>query len=110
MGHILLSRDLFPSLHIFVMWHIKITCEGNSGNSFYLNLTLVSVMQFKAFLIQCVHMGIIVGICVYFDFSFCQLIDLQVSVAPRIILKPLVPTFPCFASIIVSLMEKVGSG
>ena len=52
-------------------------------------------------------MSIMVGLCVYFDFSFCQLIDLQVSVAPRLILKPLVPAFPCFASIIVSLMEKV---
>ncbi|KAF8395245.1 hypothetical protein HHK36_019187 [Tetracentron sinense] len=35
-----------------------------------------------------------------------QLVDLQTFAAPRIILKPLVPTFPCFASIVVSLMEK----
>ncbi|KAM7531731.1 hypothetical protein LguiB_035141 [Lonicera macranthoides] len=35
-----------------------------------------------------------------------QLIDLQISAAPRIILKPFVPTFPCFANILVSLMEK----
>lgn len=35
-----------------------------------------------------------------------QLVDLQIFAAPRIALKPLVPTFPCFASIIVSLMEK----
>lgn len=35
-----------------------------------------------------------------------QLVDLQVFAAPRITLKPLVPTFPCFASIVVSLMEK----
>lgn len=27
--------------------------------------------------------------------------------APRITLKPLVPTFPCFANAVVSLMEKV---
>ena len=26
---------------------------------------------------------------------------------PRIVLKPLVPTFPCFANVVVSLMEKV---
>ncbi|PKA54022.1 Synaptotagmin-2 [Apostasia shenzhenica] len=35
-----------------------------------------------------------------------QVIDLQVFAMPRITLKPLVPSFPCFAKIIVSLMEK----
>ncbi|CAA6663224.1 unnamed protein product [Spirodela intermedia] len=35
-----------------------------------------------------------------------QLVDLQVFAIPRITLKPLVPSFPCFANIIVSLMEK----
>ncbi|TKY75495.1 Synaptotagmin-1 protein [Spatholobus suberectus] len=35
-----------------------------------------------------------------------QVIDLQVFLAPRITLKPLVPSFPCFANIYVSLMEK----
>ncbi|VVA12227.1 PREDICTED: synaptotagmin-3 [Prunus dulcis] len=35
-----------------------------------------------------------------------QLVDLQVFLAPRIALKPLVPAFPCFANIVVSLMEK----
>ncbi|GAA0146254.1 membrane trafficking regulatory protein [Lithospermum erythrorhizon] len=35
-----------------------------------------------------------------------QIIDLQVFAAPRITLKPLVPSFPCFAKIFVSLMEK----
>ncbi|KAK9289505.1 hypothetical protein L1049_007660 [Liquidambar formosana] len=35
-----------------------------------------------------------------------QLLDLQIFAAPRIILKPLVPTFPCFARVVVSLMEK----
>ncbi|XP_041019696.1 synaptotagmin-2-like [Juglans microcarpa x Juglans regia] len=35
-----------------------------------------------------------------------QVVDLQVFVAPRITLKPLVPTFPCFSNIYVSLMEK----
>ncbi|XP_044488095.1 synaptotagmin-1-like [Mangifera indica] len=35
-----------------------------------------------------------------------QVVDLQVFVAPRITLKPLVPSFPCFAKIYVSLMEK----
>lgn len=35
-----------------------------------------------------------------------QLVDLQVFAAPRVTLKPLVPTIPCFANIIVSLMEK----
>ncbi|KAL7109770.1 hypothetical protein ACP275_06G196200 [Erythranthe tilingii] len=35
-----------------------------------------------------------------------QLVDLQVFAVPRVTLKPLVPTIPCFASIVVSLMEK----
>ncbi|KAM7517283.1 hypothetical protein LguiA_006866 [Lonicera macranthoides] len=35
-----------------------------------------------------------------------QLVDLQVFAFPRITLKPLVPSFPCFAKILVSLMEK----
>ncbi|XP_074275666.1 synaptotagmin-1-like [Silene latifolia] len=35
-----------------------------------------------------------------------QVLDLQVFAAPRITLKPLVPSFPCFAKIYVSLMEK----
>ncbi|XP_027366800.1 synaptotagmin-3 isoform X2 [Abrus precatorius] len=35
-----------------------------------------------------------------------QLVDLQIFAAPRITLRPLVPTFPCFANIVVSLMEK----
>lgn len=42
------------------------------------------------------------------DFLFdSQVVDLQVFAVPRITLKPLVPTFPCFAKIFVSLMEKV---
>ncbi|KAH9671522.1 synaptotagmin-3 [Citrus sinensis] len=35
-----------------------------------------------------------------------QLLDVQIRAAPRIVLKPLVPAFPCFAGIAVSLMEK----
>ncbi|ESR49685.1 Synaptotagmin-3 [Citrus sinensis] len=35
-----------------------------------------------------------------------QLVDLQIFAAPRITLKPLVPTFPCFATMVVSLMER----
>ncbi|WOL18882.1 synaptotagmin-2 [Canna indica] len=35
-----------------------------------------------------------------------QVVDLQIFVIPRITLKPLVPSFPCFAKILVSLMEK----
>ncbi|KAH7692596.1 C2 domain-containing protein [Dioscorea alata] len=35
-----------------------------------------------------------------------QVVDLQIFAAPRITLKPLVPSFPCFANIFVSLMEK----
>ncbi|XP_068663626.1 synaptotagmin-3 [Aristolochia californica] len=35
-----------------------------------------------------------------------QLLDLQIFMAPRVSLKPLVPTFPCFSGISVSLIEK----
>lgn len=35
-----------------------------------------------------------------------QVVDLQVFASPRITLKPLVYSFPCFAKIFVSLMEK----
>jgi hypothetical protein len=42
---------------------------------------------------------------IHFD-SF-QLVDLQIFATPRITLRPLVPTLPCFAKIVVSLMEKV---
>ncbi|CAH1424890.1 unnamed protein product [Lactuca virosa] len=35
-----------------------------------------------------------------------QIVDLQVFASPRITLKPLVPTFPCFCKILVSLMDK----
>lgn len=50
--------------------------------------------------------NIILVLKVFYLKIHVQLIDLQVSVTPRVILKPFVPTFPCFASIIVSLMEK----
>lgn len=35
-----------------------------------------------------------------------QVVDMQVFASPRITLKPLVPTFPCFCKIMVSLMDK----
>jgi Ca2+-dependent lipid-binding protein len=35
-----------------------------------------------------------------------QLVDVQVFATARITLKPLVPVFPCFSKIVVSLMEK----
>ncbi|KAI5655958.1 hypothetical protein M9H77_24751 [Catharanthus roseus] len=35
-----------------------------------------------------------------------QVLDLQVFACPRITMKPLVPSFPCFCSILVSLMDK----
>ena len=36
-----------------------------------------------------------------------QVVDLQIFATPRITLKPLIPSFPCFANIHVSLLEKV---
>ena len=41
--------------------------------------------------------------------SYCdfQLEDLHIMLTPRVTLKPLVPSFPCFANLCVSLMEKV---
>ncbi|KAF7829559.1 synaptotagmin-2-like isoform X1 [Senna tora] len=35
-----------------------------------------------------------------------QVVDLQVFASPRITLKPLVPSFPCFSNVFVSLTEK----
>ncbi|MQL99449.1 hypothetical protein Taro_032165 [Colocasia esculenta] len=35
-----------------------------------------------------------------------QLTDLQIFMSPRVTLKPLVPSFPCFANVTISLMEK----
>ncbi|KAJ0476628.1 putative C2 domain, synaptotagmin-like mitochondrial-lipid-binding domain, C2 domain superfamily [Helianthus annuus] len=35
-----------------------------------------------------------------------QLIDMQISAAVRVTLKPFVPTFPCFSNIFVSLLDK----
>lgn len=43
----------------------------------------------------------------WIGFASYQIVDLQVFVAPRITLKHLVPSFPCFSTIVVSLMEKV---
>jgi len=34
-------------------------------------------------------------------------VDVQVFATARITLKPLVPVFPCFSKIVVSLMDKV---
>lgn len=38
---------------------------------------------------------------------FYQFVEVQAYAALRITLKPLVPTFPCFSKIVVSLLEKV---
>lgn len=50
-------------------------------------------------------------VCLFFlrliSFEVFQVVDLQVFATPRITLKPLVPSFPCFAKICVSLMAKV---
>ncbi|OEL22142.1 Synaptotagmin-3 [Dichanthelium oligosanthes] len=35
-----------------------------------------------------------------------QLEDLHIMLTPRVILKPLVPSFPCFSNLCISLMEK----
>ncbi|KAJ6684733.1 CALCIUM-DEPENDENT LIPID-BINDING (CALB DOMAIN) FAMILY PROTEIN-RELATED [Salix purpurea] len=39
-------------------------------------------------------------------YAALSVVDLQVFAAPRITLKPLLPVFPCFANIYVSLLEK----
>nr|KYP44068.1 Extended synaptotagmin-2 [Cajanus cajan] len=50
--------------------------------------------------------NIIVGVKKFGLKATVQVEDLQVFLIPRITLKPLVPSFPCFANIYVSLMEK----
>lgn len=51
--------------------------------------------------------NILVGVKAYGLRPTIQVVDLQVFASPRITLKPLVPTFPCFCKILVSLMDKV---
>lgn len=46
-------------------------------------------------------------VCRRIDVAFYQFVEIQVYAALRITLKPLVPTFPCFSKIVVSLLEKV---
>ncbi len=36
-----------------------------------------------------------------------QLVDVQIFATARVTLKPLIPIFPCFSKIVVSLMERV---
>ncbi|CAI0435616.1 unnamed protein product [Linum tenue] len=50
--------------------------------------------------------NITVGVKAFGLKATVQVIDLQFFASPRVTLKPLVPTFPCFANIFVSLMEK----
>ncbi|KAK1416447.1 hypothetical protein QVD17_32238 [Tagetes erecta] len=50
--------------------------------------------------------NILVGIKAFGLRPTVQVVDLQVFAYPRITLKPLVPTFPCFCKILVSLMDK----
>ncbi|XP_020096630.1 synaptotagmin-3-like isoform X1 [Ananas comosus] len=50
--------------------------------------------------------SIIVVLKSFFPKMSVQLLDLQISLSPRVTLKPLVPSFPCFANVRVSLTEK----
>jgi hypothetical protein len=43
----------------------------------------------------------------YLNVLTLQLVDLQFFAIVRVALKPLLPTFPCFGMVVVSLMEKV---
>ncbi|KAG8389864.1 hypothetical protein BUALT_Bualt01G0023100 [Buddleja alternifolia] len=50
--------------------------------------------------------NILLGVKAFGLKATVQVVDVQVFASPRITLKPLVPVFPCFANIHVSLMEK----
>ncbi|KAD2804808.1 hypothetical protein E3N88_38185 [Mikania micrantha] len=50
--------------------------------------------------------NVVLGVKIYSLHIKIQLVDLQVFLVPRVVLKPLVPAFPCFSTVIVSLMEK----
>ncbi|KAM5550056.1 synaptotagmin-1-like [Rosa sericea] len=50
--------------------------------------------------------NVLVAVKAYGMTATVQAVDVQVFAAPRITLKPLVPSFPCFAQINVSLMDK----
>ncbi|CAI9091132.1 OLC1v1026070C2 [Oldenlandia corymbosa var. corymbosa] len=52
------------------------------------------------------NQNIIVAVKLFSRKILIELVELQVIAAPRITLKSLVPTFPCFTNIMVSLMEK----
>ncbi|KAM7261666.1 hypothetical protein ACFE04_020743 [Oxalis oulophora] len=54
-----------------------------------------------------INPNIIVAAKAFASRTIIQVVDLQVFASPRITLKPLVPLFPCFANIYVSLMENV---
>jgi hypothetical protein len=80
--------------------HQGIWVEGNSSGN-YAAKCLVNLKEGTTYLILSVM------IVPHLPRNFCQVVDLQVFAQPRITLKPLVPSFPCFANIYVSLMEKV---
>ncbi|CAK9234286.1 unnamed protein product [Sphagnum troendelagicum] len=50
--------------------------------------------------------NIIVAVKAFGVKATVQLVDVQVFATARVILKPLVPVFPCFSKIVVSLMQK----
>ncbi|TVU08588.1 hypothetical protein EJB05_41997 [Eragrostis curvula] len=50
--------------------------------------------------------NVIVNVKVHSLKVSAQLVDLHIMLKPRVTLKPLVPSFPCFANLCVSLMEK----
>ncbi|TKW23062.1 hypothetical protein SEVIR_4G269000v4 [Setaria viridis] len=51
-------------------------------------------------------MSVIVNVKVHSFKVSAQLEDLHIMLTPRVTLKPLVPSFPCFSNLCVSLMEK----
>ncbi|KAK6942801.1 Synaptotagmin, SMP domain [Dillenia turbinata] len=71
------------------------------------NITLAMKLLFLSITVQVEE---IPGVEVFLQHLPCaswQIMDLQISLEPRIVLKPLVPPFPCFANITEILREKL---
>ncbi|KAK6929180.1 C2 domain [Dillenia turbinata] len=96
LNHFLL--DMWPFLN-------KAICNTIRSTTELIFAEYIGKYQIKAIEWAC-NSDIVLGVKLLNMRITLQLLDLQIFAAPRVSLKPLVPTFPCFAKAVVSLMEK----
>ncbi|KAB1223741.1 Synaptotagmin-3 [Morella rubra] len=111
--------DMWPYLNKAICGIIKSTMEPMFAN--YIGKFQIKSVEFKSLSLGTLPPTIqgkytskkikfsanLICYVIVFEFLMSQvMVDIQIFAAPRIVLKPLVPTFPCFGSIMVSLMEK----